>query len=74
MSNSFNRLHAILQKPQRYITKIDVVNSNGTTVIINSDGGKETVLGDSVSSGFAYVENGIILRAAATLSYTEIEI
>ena len=74
MNNSLGRLQSILIMPQRYIAVVDTVNANGTTLVLNSNGAKEVVLGDSVASGHVYINDGVIVGAAADLPYTEIEV
>lgn len=74
MSNSLNRLGAVLGKNQRTIATVVTVNTNGTTLVAYSDSSQSIVLGDSVETGAVYVENGRIVGAAPTLPYTEIEV
>lgn len=74
MSNTLNRLGSVLDRTQRTIVTVVTVNSNGTTHVQYSDSSQSIVLGDSVESGPAYVENGRIVGAAPTLPYTEIEV
>ncbi|GAA61811.1 hypothetical protein P20652_3700 [Pseudoalteromonas sp. BSi20652] len=74
MSNTLNRLGSVLDKTQRTIVTVVTVNTNGTTLVRYSDSSQSVVLGDSVSTGAAYVENGRVMGSAPTLPYTEIEI
>ncbi|TMO54083.1 hypothetical protein [Pseudoalteromonas phenolica] len=74
MSNSLNRFSAVLSKQQRSIVEVVSVNPNGTTLVRHSDSSLSTVLGDSVESGNAYIENGRILAAAPQLPYSEIQV
>lgn len=74
MTNSLNRLAGALPTQQRYIANVMSVNANGTTTVQHSDGSKEVVLGTSVSSGSAYISDGVIVGKAADLSYIEIEV
>jgi hypothetical protein len=74
MSNTLNRLGSVLDRTQRTIATVVTVNSNGTTLVEYSDSSQSIVLGDSVQTGSAYVENGRIVGSAPTLPYTEIEV
>lgn len=71
MALSLNRLGNVLATPKRTIATVDTVNANGTTTVIHSDGSKSTLIGDSVASGSVYIENGLIVGAAADLPYYE---
>lgn len=72
MSNSLNRLNAILAKPARTIAKVDTVNADGTTTVLHSNGSKSTVIGDGVASGSVYITDGVIVGKAADLPHSEI--
>ena len=74
MTNSLNRLQAILTRPERYIAKIQMVNANGTTLVVHSNGSKEVVIGNGVQAGNVYIIDGVIIGAAADLPYTEISV
>ncbi|KZX00062.1 hypothetical protein JL49_13265 [Pseudoalteromonas luteoviolacea] len=74
MSNTLIRLSAVLSSKQRSIVKVVQVNTDGTTTVEHSDGSHSTVLGDSVSAGSAYIEDGRILGAAPDLPYAEIDV
>ncbi|KZN57309.1 hypothetical protein N473_26765 [Pseudoalteromonas luteoviolacea CPMOR-1] len=74
MSNALNRLNAVLSNKQRSIVKIVHVNTDGTTTVEHSDSSQSTVLGDSVASGSAYIEDGRIVGAAPDLPYSELEV
>ncbi|MBQ4836033.1 hypothetical protein [Pseudoalteromonas luteoviolacea] len=74
MSNALNRLSAVLSSKQRSIVKVVTVNTDGTTTVEHSDGSQSTVLGDSVTSGSAYIEDGRIVGAAPDLPYSELEV
>ncbi|TMP28560.1 hypothetical protein CWB99_11650 [Pseudoalteromonas rubra] len=51
-----------------------LVNTDGTTLVQHSDGTQSTVLGDSVVSGSAYIENGRIAGSAPDMPYSELEV
>ncbi|MBD1584923.1 hypothetical protein [Pseudoalteromonas sp. S16_S37] len=74
MSNALNRLGTVLATTQRSIVKVVAVNQDGTTLVQHSDDTQSTVLGDSVESGSAYIENDRIVGPAPDLPYTEIEV
>ncbi|CAM4178053.1 hypothetical protein [Pseudoalteromonas byunsanensis] len=74
MSNALNRLGTVLATTQRSIVKVLTVNQDGTTLVQHSDETQSTVLGDSVESGSAYIENDRIVGPAPDLPYTEIEV
>ncbi|KZN58445.1 hypothetical protein N473_26415 [Pseudoalteromonas luteoviolacea CPMOR-1] len=74
MSNTLNRLSAVLSNKQRSIVKIVQVNTDGTTTVEHSDSSQSTVLGDSVANGSAYIEDGRIVGAAPDLPYSELEV
>lgn len=74
MSNSLNRLGAVLNRPQRTIVTIVTVNDNGTSMVEHSDSSRSIVIGDSVNTGPVYVENGRILGPAPLLPFSEIEV
>ncbi|WP_046005776.1 hypothetical protein [Pseudoalteromonas rubra] len=74
MSNLLNRLGAVLGGTRRSIVQIVQVNTDGTTLVQHSDGSQSTVLGDSVESGSAYIENDRITGPAPDLPYNEIEV
>lgn len=74
MSNTLNRLHSVIRTTQRSIVKVVHVNSDGTTLVEHSDSSQSTVLGDSVQSGSAYIENDRVVGKAPDLPYTEIDV
>lgn len=74
MSNTLNRLGAVLYATQRTVVTVKRVNSNGTTLVEHNDGSQSIALGDSVQTGAAYLENGRIIGKAADLPYAEIMI
>lgn len=74
MSNTLNRLGSVLSGTQRSIVKVLTVNNDGTTNVEHSDGTTSRILGDSVQSGSAYIENDRITGQAPSLPYSEIEV
>lgn len=74
MSNVLNRLGSVLGGTQRTIVKVLTVNANGTALVEHSDGSKSTVIGTTVQTGSAYIENDRIIGPAPDLPFYEIEI
>ncbi|TMN32541.1 hypothetical protein [Pseudoalteromonas sp. S2755] len=72
MSNTLNRLGSVFSGTQRSIVKVLTVNNDGTTTVEHSDGTTSRVLGDSVQSGSAYIENDRITGQAPDLPYSEV--
>ncbi|KZY43430.1 hypothetical protein A3733_17840 [Pseudoalteromonas shioyasakiensis] len=74
MSNSLNRLGAVLSRQQRTIVTVVEIYTNGTSLVEFSDSSQTIVIGNNVESGPVYVENGRILGAAPVLPFSEIEV
>ncbi|MEI8642727.1 hypothetical protein P4S60_10320 [Pseudoalteromonas sp. Hal040] len=74
MSNSLNRLGAVLSRQQRTIVTVVETYPNGTSLVQYTDGSSTVLLGNAVENGSAYVENGRIIGPASVLPFSEIEV